>query len=165
MTKVNDRMHPPSEDLFAYRDGELTPEKRAAIEAHVVGCSVCRALIDQVSTLEAELRQSADLAPVGYLDHLHDGVRAKIAVAASVEGVAEKKAPPREQAPPRFGTVVGDRTEEEGPRRERGRIKEAPSLPWAAVIGTASAALAVLVVVVILIRQGPYQKIILPAPR
>jgi len=163
---TNERIHPPSEDLFAYRDGELTPEKRAAIEAHVMGCSVCRSLIDQVSSLEAELRQSPDVAPAGYLDHLHEAVRAKVAVAASEGGVEEKKAPPREKVPPRLGTVVGAaRDEDEGPRRERGRIKEAPSLPWAAVIGTASAAAAVLVVVVILIRQGPYQKILLPTPK
>ncbi len=84
-----DPLHPSSEELFAYRDGELLPEKRAIVEAHVMGCSVCRSFIDQVSSLESELRQSPDRAPAGYLERLHETVRARIAVAASEEPAGE----------------------------------------------------------------------------
>jgi hypothetical protein len=155
----NDRVHPPSEELFAYRDGELGPEKRAIVEAHVVGCSVCRALIDQVSALEAELRQSPDSVPEGYLDRLSESVRGRVAGAPS-EAVAREL--PREKAKPREERGEEAARIEREERRESGRVKEAPRLPWAAVIGTASAAAAVLVVVVILIRQGPYQRMVMP---
>jgi putative zinc finger protein len=144
-----DPLHPPSEDLFAYRDGELVPEKRALIEAHVMGCSVCRTFIDQVSALEAELRQSPDQAPAGYLEGLHESVRARIATGASEAGAGKKER----------------RGDEEGTGGERGRVKEAPSLPWAAIISTVSAAAAVMVVVVILIKQGPYQRMFTPGPK
>lgn len=166
----NERVHPLSEELFAYRDGELGPEKRAIVEAHVVGCSVCRALIDQVSALEAELRQSPDSAPEGYLDRLSESVRGRIAAPASEAGAGrvatragatekmrEKKEAPRQER----GEEAAARLEREE-RRESGRVKEVPRLPWAAVIGTVSAAAAVIVVVVILIRQGPYQRMVMP---
>ena len=149
-------MHPPSEELFAYRDGELGPEKRAVVEAHVMGCTICRALIDQVSALEAELRQSPDHAPAGYLDHLGEAVRARLAVPGAERALEEPGIAPVER--PRLEPVIP-------PRAERGRVKEAPKLPWAAVVGTASAAVAVMVVVVILIRQGPYQRMVMPERR
>ena len=154
----NEQVHPASEDLFAYRDGELGPEKRAVVEAHVMGCSVCRALVDQVSALEAELRQFPDSAPAGYFEGLGGSVRARLAVSSS-EAVPTAG---REAAPLPVAEVA--RIERQG-RRESGRVKEAPKLPWAAVIGTASAAAAVLVVVVILIRQGPYQRMLMPERR
>src|SRR4051812_34945257 len=125
-----------------------------------MGCSVCRALIDQVSALEAELRQSPESAPAGYFDGLGESVRARLTT-ASPEPVA---IPTVGATKPRDTGVEAARIEREG-RREKGRVKEAPKLPWAAVIGTASAAAAVLVVVVILIRQGPYQRMVMPARR
>ena len=88
MTMRNESIHPPPEDLFAYRDGELLPEKRTLIEAHVMGCSTCRSFIDQVSSLESELRQSPDRAPADYLEKLHESVRARIAAAGAPEAVA-----------------------------------------------------------------------------
>jgi len=161
----NDFQHPQSEELFAFRDGELLPEKRAIIEAHVMGCSVCRSFIDQVSSLEAELRQSPDRAPTGYLESLHEKVRARIAVAASE--AAGEEAPvvgvPEGGERRRGGVRLRERRRDDaGARRERGRVKEAPVLPWAAVLSTVSAAAAVLVVVAILIKQGPYQRMITP---
>lgn len=164
-------MHPPSEDLFAYRDGELAPEKRAYTEAHVMGCSVCRSFIDQVSSLEAELRQSPDRAPEGYLERLHEAVRARIAIAPA-EIPAVEGARPDGLADRRVsrGDAGGSRERrhadrDRDSRRERGRVKEAPSLPWAAIVATASAAAAVMVVVVILIKQGPYPRMITPQPK
>lgn len=166
----NERVHPPSEELFAYRDGELGPEKRAIVEAHVVGCSVCRALIDQVSALEAELRQSPDSVPEGYFDRLSESVRGRMAAPSSEAGAGRVAArvAPTETIREKKETVHQERGEEAAARlereerRESGRVKEVPRLPWAAVIGTVSAAAAVLVVVVILIRQGPYQRMVLP---
>ena len=165
---TNDPNHPRSEDLFAYRDGELPPEKRALLEAHVTGCSSCRALIDQVSSLEAELRRSPDRSPAEYLEHLHESVRARIAVAGDEE-VADKVRVGKAARP---GGVRADR--DAGVRRGRrgalgeaqagedGRVKDAPGLPWAAVLSTASAAAAVLVVAVILVKQGVYQRAVAP---
>ena len=155
-------IHPPSEDLFAYRDGELAPEKRALIEAHVMGCSTCRSFIDQVSSLEAELRQSPDRAPAEYLDHLHEAVRARIVAAGPVPAAeAEELAgePVRHPAPgrDRRASIRGGRERrgnEDDAAGDRARMKDAPKLPWAAVLSTAGAAAAVLVVVVILMRQG-----------
>ncbi len=167
----NEPLHPTSEELFAYRDGEMVPDKRAIIEAHVMGCSLCRTFIDQISSLEAELRQSADVAPAGYLEGLHESVRARIAVDASGADPAKK---PRAREAAEDSVPAGDaeawktrerRSEEKSAARERGRVKEAPGLPWAAVIATVSAAAAVMVVVVILIKQGPYQRMILPDRR
>jgi hypothetical protein len=167
-----DPNHPRSEDLFAYRDGELPPERRALIEAHVSGCSTCRALIDQVSSLEAELRRSPDRSPAEYLEHLHESVRARIAVpgAEPADEVGVKKAarPSVVPAGRDTGTRRGRRgvlgEDQAGQAGEDGRVKDAPGLPWAAVLSTASAAAAVLVVAVILVKQGVYQRAIAPAP-
>jgi len=160
MNPIDDSIHPPSEDLFAYRDGELPPEKRALIEAHVLGCSVCRSFVDQVSSLEAELRRTPDRAPSGYLEQLHETVRARIhAGGASMESAEEDPVPVAPSAA-RDRRRAGS-WREEGHRRdaarEEGRIRDVPKLPWAAIVSTASAAVAVMVVVVILIKQGIYQ--------
>ena len=164
-----DPNHPRSEDLFAYRDGELPPERRALIEAHVSGCSTCRALIDQVSSLEAELRRSPDRSPAEYLEHLHESVRARIAVPGGEPGdeMAVKRAARPSVAPAErgAGTRRGRRgAPDEDQPGEDGRVKDAPGLPWAAVLSTASAALAVLVVAVILVKQGVYLRATAPVP-
>jgi len=180
MSMRDDRNHPPSEDLFAYRDGELGPEKRALIEAHVMGCSICRSFIDQVSSLEAELRQSPDRAPAEYLERLHESVRARIAasdVAAGAQGALPEEAREEPAAPGGAREIPGRAGEipgRAGAWRERerrrswertgddDRIRDVPRLPWAAILSTASAAAAVLVVVVILIKQGIYQHAVTP---
>ncbi len=162
-------IHPPSEDLFAYRDGELSPERRALIEAHVLGCSTCRSFIDQVSSLEAELRQSPDRAPAEYLEHLHEAVRARIVAAgppSAAEELMEEAARPGMGRDRRATARPGARERRgdvEGVAGENVRVKEAPRLPWAAVMSTASAAAAVLVVAIILMRQGFDHRAPLPA--
>ncbi|HEY3155047.1 MAG TPA: hypothetical protein VGK76_00260, partial [Candidatus Eisenbacteria bacterium] len=130
------------------------------------------ALIDQVSSLEAELRRSPDRSPAEYLEHLHESVRARIAVpgAEPADEVRVKKAARPAGAPAGRDTgtrrgrrgVLGE--DQAGQAGEDGRVKDAPGLPWAAVLSTASAAAAVLVVAVILVKQGIYQRAIAPAP-
>jgi putative zinc finger protein len=160
MNPIDDSIHPPSEDLFAYRDGELPPEKRALIEAHVLGCSVCRSFVDQVSSLEAELRRTPDRAPSGYLERLHETVRARIhAGSAAMEGAEEDPVPvaPSAARDRRRAGSWRERGRRSDVAAEEGRIRDVPKLPWAAIVSTASAAVAVMVVVVILIKQGIYQ--------
>ena len=160
----DDTTHPRSEDLFAYRDGELPPEKRGVIEAHVIGCSACRMLIDQVSSLEAELRRSPDRSPAEYLEHLHESVRARIAAAG---GEMDTGTVGTEKGVPAGGVRVGRDAGSGRGRRgvfdedqagEDRRVRDAPRLPWPAVLSTAGAAAAVLAVVVILVKQGGYPR-------
>lgn len=150
----DDALHPSREDLFAYRDGELSHEKRTILEAHVMGCSDCRSLIDQVSSLEAELRRAADDVPAEYWERMPEVVRERIASAAREEAAARARGPRIERR----------RAEGSGRRGEGGRIGTAPRLPWAAVLSTGSAAAAVLVVVVILVNRGAFRSAVSPLP-
>jgi negative regulator of sigma E activity len=129
-----DPPHPAPEELFAYRDGEMTAERRVAVEAHVTGCRICRETIDEVSGLEADLRTRPEDVGERYYERLTESVMKKIA--------AEDKSPRFERRKPTLAAQV----EEEK--------RAAPRLPWAAVISTASAAAAVLLVVGVLMRQG-----------
>lgn len=52
--------HADCENLSSYLDGELVPELRAKVEAHIEGCADCRALHDD---LVAMLRCCAEAAP------------------------------------------------------------------------------------------------------
>ncbi len=171
MTMRDEPIHPPSADLFAYRDGELLPDKRAVIEAHVMGCSVCRSFIDQVSSLESELRQSPDQAPSGYLAKLHESVRARIAAAAGMPaaGAGETGSAGEVSAAGSARRVPADwsgreRRGEDAAGTDEGVRSKAPRLPWAAVLSTASAAAAVMVVVVILLKQGIVPRVMPPRP-
>jgi len=133
-----DLMHPSSEELFAYRDGELTPEKRAILEAHVSGCSICRALIDQVSALEAELRTGADRRPAGVPGSL-ERERSRAGrggfVGACGRGEGGRGSPwtPRWRHGVRGDSRRGTAGADEPPARARAR-EEAPSFPGAAVV-------------------------------
>jgi hypothetical protein len=40
--------HIPLEDLSAWIDGELPPERRAAVERHLAGCAACRAELESL---------------------------------------------------------------------------------------------------------------------
>lgn len=149
----DDALHPSHEELFAYRDGELPHEKKAIVEAHVMGCGNCRSLIDEVSSLEAELRRAPDGAPAEYLERLPQSVRERITDAAS-----------REAAPARASWIERRRAGDSGRPREVGGIGAAPKLPWAAVLSTATAATAVVVVVVILVNRGALRRAVSPLP-
>lgn len=129
-----DQPHPPAEELFAYRDGELPADRRLALEAHVVACRACRAAIDEVSGLEVDLRTRPDDIEEGYFERMTEHVLMRIAEADATPRTERRK------------------SEAEG-ARHAGR-GHAPRLSWPGVISTASAAAAVIVVVVLLARQG-----------
>ena len=153
-----DPTHPAPEDLFAYRDGEVSAEKRALLEAHVSSCRVCRELIDRISGLEAALRQRPDRVEGDYYAALSRSVLQKIGAKAPEAGAAMEAGAPAELRPGKPARAAGA----EAPPRERRRGEEpeepglsrAPGLPWGALISTMAAAAAVVVVVVMLFRQG-----------
>jgi hypothetical protein len=155
-------LHPTHEELFAYRDGELGPEKRAVVEAHVVGCGACRALIDEVSGIESALRRAKAEPAADYYEKLPEAVLGRIGGADAEEratrGAPEGKATTGEPRIERR-TIDVRRAEREG-----GRVEAAPRLPWAAVGSAAAAAAAVLVVAVILIRHGAVRRAVRPIP-
>jgi len=128
------QLHPSREDLFAYRDGELKPDRRAVIEAHVLSCHVCQELIDEVSALEADLRSRAEVPGEGYFERLTEQVMTRVQTG---------------EAAPRV-----ERRRSEAEMEWEAKRARAPRIPWLALISTASAAATVLVIAGLLIRQG-----------
>jgi putative zinc finger protein len=126
--------HPSREDLFAYRDGELKHDRRVIIEAHVLGCHVCRELIDDVSRMEADLSAGAPVPKDSYFERLSEQVMVKVAAADTTPSVERR------------------RPDAEVDWEEQQALK--PKLPWFAIASTASAAATVIVVGVLLIREG-----------
>ena len=130
--------HPPREELFAYRDGELKPDRRVVIEAHVLGCHACRELIDEVSRMEAELGAGAPVPKEAYFERLSEKVMAKVLAADTAP--AHERRRPEAQA------------EAEAEWEEKRRLKS--KVPWFVLASTASAGAAVIVVAVLLVREG-----------
>jgi hypothetical protein len=124
--------HPPHEDLYAYRDGELAAERRLVIEAHVVGCRACRESIDELSELEAQLRMSSDGVEEGYYERLTERTMERVHAAAPSPRVERRRSP--------VETAY-----------EETRVR--PRFPWPALTAAMGAAATVVVVVVLLIRQ------------
>jgi anti-sigma factor RsiW len=124
--------HPPHEDLYAYRDGELAAERRLVIEAHVVGCRACRESIDELSELEAQLRMSSDGVEEGYYERLTERTMERVRAAAPSPRVDRRRSP--------VETAY-----------EETRVR--PRFPWPALTAAMGAAATVVVVVVLLIRQ------------
>jgi anti-sigma factor RsiW len=136
-----DSLHPAPEELFAYRDGELSPERRALVETHVMACRACRDLVDEMSKLEATLRARPDSVGDAYYERMQAQVMAKVHAAAPHQPA---RAPARE--------VPLERRKDGAEREER--RGGAPRLPWIAIGSAVSAMAAVVVVVVLLARQG-----------
>lgn len=142
--------HPTSEELFAYRDGELALEKRALVEAHVLSCNACQRWLDEMSDTEGMLRQEHEEPGERYFEALTQSVMAR--VAPGVHG----KAPARADAAGAAGTRQAETVRERPGRRRsledepRGR---APRLPWPAIVSAVSAAAAVVVVAVMLFQH------------
>jgi anti-sigma factor RsiW len=136
-----DSLHPVPEELFAYRDGELSAERRAVVETHVTACRACRELMDEMSKLEAALRARPDSVGDAYYERMLGEVMAKVHAAAPPQPA---RAPVRE--------VPLERRHDDTEREER--RAGAPRLPWIAIGSAVSAMAAVVVVVVLLARQG-----------
>jgi len=146
--------HPSNEDLFAYRDGELTGEKRFLIEAHVVSCATCRELVDGMSGIEADLKSRPDDVGEEYYAGMTDSVLGKIGARAGGKA-PERARRPAEDVPRVERRRPDAEPDAEGPRRR-------PRLPWFGVVGAGAAAASVLVVVIMLAqRQGEWVR----APR
>ena len=136
-----DSLHPAPEELFAYRDGELSADRRALVETHVMACRACRELVDEMSKLEAALRARPDSVGDAYYERMQGQVMAKVHAAAPHQPA---RAPARE--------VPLERRKDDAEREER--RGGAPRLPWIAIGSAVSAMAAVVVVVVLLARQG-----------
>lgn len=129
--------HPDREELFAYRDGELKADRRVIIEAHVAACHACRETIDEVSRLESDLRGRSQEPGESYFSRMTESVMGRIAAVA----------------PP-----VQDRRRSDAEGEWEQKRTRAPRLPWIAVFSTVSAAATVVVVGVLLFRQGALQR-------
>jgi hypothetical protein len=147
--------HPPSEELFAYRDGELDREKRGLIEAHVLSCTACRARLEDMSDVEGALRQQHAGQEDSYFDAMTRSVMARVAPGAAGAAAPKVEATAAEMAAGAGSEPARDRLHSAGRRRNRDDEprSRAPRLPWPAILSAASAAVAVLVVVVILFRS------------
>lgn len=132
-------LHPAPEELFAYRDGELSAERRAFLETHVMACRVCREQMDEMSKLEASLRARPDTVGDAYYERMQAQVMAKVHAAAPPSRASIREVP-----------LERRRDDVEREERRRG----APKLPWIAVGSAVSAMAAVAVVVVLLVRQS-----------
>ena len=49
--------------LSAYMDGELKPEDRAAVEAHIASCALCAAELRRLSNVDVEIKQLSSIVP------------------------------------------------------------------------------------------------------
>ena len=154
--------HPSPEDLFAYRDGELEPEKRSLIEAHVLSCSACLTRLDDMSDAEGMLRQGLQDPNEAYFERMTESVMGRVAGTAPAGAAAG--------APARAGSAERQKSAGDEPKRAReaesrderagrrskfddGPRSRAPGLPWPAILSAASAAAAVVVVVVMLVQR------------
>lgn len=171
-----DPHHPTSEELFAYRDGELPADRRALIEAHVMACAQCRERIDAMSSAEADLRSRPDGADEEYFDRMTESVLAKVGAGMRVVS----REPAREEAEPAPASREPSRREpssRESPGREPSGREAAGAelpridrrrpdymevgaepkrrlrMPWIGVAGGAAAAVAVVIVAVILFQR------------
>jgi len=129
--------HPPAEELFAYRDGELDGDKRGLIEAHVLSCSACQARLDDTSDAEGMLRQGLQDPSDAYFDRLTGSVMARVTgtVPADAKGAEAKvAAPPAAPFP-----EAASKRERAGRRRslDEGPRGRAPGLPWPAILSAA----------------------------
>ncbi len=81
----------PPEDLVAYLDGELSRERRAAVEAHLATCPDCRRRLDALAAIGDILRQTpVDDAPgrARTLGRIEDEARAPRRPVASLPSVS-----------------------------------------------------------------------------
>jgi len=68
-----------TERLSAWLDGELPPEDRRVVEAHLEGCPECRSRVAALRAADEAARELPAEAPEGYFDDFAARVRARIA--------------------------------------------------------------------------------------
>lgn len=78
--------------LSAYLDGELPAPERAAVEAHLAGCSECEEQLAALAGVDEATRQLALKAPEGYFDTFAARVRGRIE-AAPASGRGSRRLP------------------------------------------------------------------------
>jgi anti-sigma factor ChrR (cupin superfamily) len=143
-----DPHHPTSEELFAYRDGELTADRRTLIEAHVLACAQCSEQLDEMSAAEAELRRRPDGAGEEYFERMTESVMGRIGAPGSQASNYVEV--------PRVDRRRPDKADEDEPRRRL-------HLPWIGIAGSTAAAVAVVIIAVVLFR-GQSEWIRAPRP-
>jgi anti-sigma factor RsiW len=74
--------------IFDSIDGALTPESRAALEAHIRGCARCRETTRQAQRLDASL--SKTLAPVPWPSDFQSRLQARIRAESAPESAVER---------------------------------------------------------------------------
>jgi hypothetical protein len=162
-----DAHHPTSEELFAYRDGELPNERRTHVEAHVIVCAHCKDRIDEMSALESDLRMRPDDVGDEYYERMTESVLGRArqpvpadeveeAVVAPAAAPRSRRGARRESEPPPFDRRRPDVVSDEIDSRRRFR------LPWIGIAGSGAAAAAVLIVAVMLFQR---QQAWLQSPR
>jgi hypothetical protein len=161
-----DAHHPTSEELFAYRDGELPNDRRTHVEAHVIVCAHCKDRIDEMSALESDLRMRADDVGDEYYERMTESVLARARQPVPADEVEEVAVAPaaarsrrgarRESGPQPFDRRRPDEVSDGIDARRRFR------LPWIGIAGSGAAAAAVLIVAVMLFQR---QQAWLQSPR
>ncbi len=86
-----------------YVTGDLTVAERQAIEAHLVGCSHCRAAVEAVQQLEANQVGQNTRALVGYVADLL--VSTVVLVAPIANQISQPAPPPEEEEEPEIGPL------------------------------------------------------------
>lgn len=71
------------EHLSAYLDGELGAAESERFRAHLSECAACSKRLEQLSSLDASLRELPAAAPEGYFEGLPSRVRARLSRAAA----------------------------------------------------------------------------------
>jgi hypothetical protein len=145
--------HPSTEELFAYRDGELEKEARGLIEAHVLSCTACAARLEAWSDAEGALRQIGADPSDEYLGTLSASVMERVRGGVAAAGAAGATAAQRTSPGARNAGVKPQPAARRGRSRNFDEGGRAPGLPWPAILSSASAAAAVVVVVIMLIQR------------
>lgn len=69
----------PGADLVAYVTGELTPDARTFVEAHLAGCAGCRRESEALAQTVTALRRSVPAPPAVAWGNFQADVRARVA--------------------------------------------------------------------------------------